>query len=78
MGLAAKNLKLELPKDTSIDAHVTLSKELTLAVQFDIKSHHTAQYCTHALNHCLLLTAVKLLQCSPAEKSGRSRWLLLP
>lgn len=41
MGLAAKNLKLTLPKDTSIDAQVALSKQLTLAVQFDIQSTHS-------------------------------------
>ena len=46
MGLAAKNLKLQLPKQTSIDATVQLSKDLQLAVQCDIKSHsltHTPQ-----------------------------------
>ena len=42
--MAAKNLKLQLPPDTAIDAQVALSRDLQLAVTFDIRSdtlHHT-------------------------------------
>ena len=39
MGVAAKNLKLPMPKDTAIDAKVSLNKDadkLGLAVTFDV------------------------------------------